>query len=211
MKALILALVLKLPTVLPDRTNPELPIVRERLAQGVTEACAITPFPSGESECAAYVITTGRFESNYAINVQAGACLPYQCDPFKLRNGRIVHRARSWWQGWRNDTPIERWDAIEGLDQEAISQAAILAAERLRSARFRCGPEPGSVFAGYGGRGCKGRVRHHDERIATFEKIRAKLQQPSLCSKGCDIPKEAPQIGRTPGRKPRERLGGHVQ
>lgn len=177
LKSLVLALALKFPATPADRADPSTPVIRERAAQGITEACAIVQFPGGEGECAAYLLVTGKFESNFAINVQAGRCARHQCDPRKS-NGKVVWLARSWWQLHRNNAPLERWNAIVGLDQEAISQAAILAAERLRSARYMCAGEPDvarATFVAYGGAGCRGTTPTVNQRVAEFRRVRARL------------------------------------
>jgi hypothetical protein len=174
----VVASVLLASSAPADRHDPLFAEVRDRLTQGVHEACAITEFPGGRKECQALELTVGKHESRFALNVQAGACLPYQCAPIRLGPFLVEFRARSWWQHERVHLEQERWDSIVGLSQEAISQAAILTAERLRSARFQCADADDVIRAtlrSYATSRCDGVLPDEDARMATFASIRRKL------------------------------------
>lgn len=177
LKAVLVA-VLGLSVASPDRGDPRVPEIRGLLAQGVHEACAITQWPGPTQELAALMLTVGKHESRFALNIQAGRCAEYQCAPIRIGRNVVEFRARSWWQHERVFLEQERWDSIVGLDQEAISQAAILTAERLRSARYLCSGEDEvirSTLRAYAGRGCSGLLPDEDARMASYRSFRRRL------------------------------------
>ena len=165
----VLALAMSLSRTPCDRGDPDVDVVRERLAQGVVEATAVVEWPGQRAELAALMFTVGKHESHFAVNIQAGRCRKHQC---------AGGRARSWWQHERVFLESERWDAIVGLSQEAISQAAILTAERLRSARYQCADADDVIRAtlkAYATSRCDGALPDEDARVATFNAIRRRL------------------------------------
>lgn len=175
----VVAAVLLASSPRADRTDSRFCDARERLTQGVHEACAIANWPGGRRECEALLLAIGKHESHFALNVQAGQCRPNQCAPIRTGPFFVEFRARSWWQHERVFLEQERWDSIVGLSQEAISQAAILTAERLRSARFQCADADDVIRAtlrSYATSHCDGVLPDEDARMASFNSIRARLK-----------------------------------
>lgn len=140
-------------------------------------------WPLGKAELAAMLVTLGWWESRYARHVQLGKCGRAECDPVRLRGGRVVHRARSYWQIQASfAVPVGEWRGIAGDDGLATTERAAWAAARVvarsygrcRARGARHGWEVG-VVSGYAGAttcGWSGAGR----RVAFYRRILAKLR-----------------------------------
>jgi hypothetical protein len=186
MHAAILALLLSYAPWYQDRQEPaedrraRLGVVAEAIDDATTRATCqgldpCTPiWPGRPVELAAALARTGWFESRYARHIHEGRCGRWECDPFKLPSGRIVHRALSVWQVQPSRlVPTAEWRTIRGADYGATSRAA-WAAARVLSASYRRCQAPGrpamlGAVSGYAtGYSCRWSKAHG--RVALIER-----------------------------------------
>lgn len=92
---------------------------------------------------AAYLLSLGRYESDFAERIQAGRCnkKKRECD------GGLAHTI---WQMHREALPpgVAPADVV-GTDAVHLQAAADAAARRVRQIRKMCGERPARVFGGY--------------------------------------------------------------
>jgi len=114
-----------------------------------------SPIWKGKREELGFLLLTQAYmESRFARNVHAGNCEKHQCDAYKDKTGKILHRSASIWQvqstGKGGLIPRSEWVALQGLDQQSTDGAAWAATKVLSSAYRQCRTIPGaiSLYAG---------------------------------------------------------------
>jgi hypothetical protein len=160
--ASVIAALAILPVYHEDRANPY------KGAQLYTNARAIAAVSRSREE-AAYLIAIGGHESGFSIRIQFGLCRSFECD-----GGRAV----SPWQLHQNGRPLEEWHGFVGLSLDNARAAASAALQHIRFAQRVCRGEPDPIvatFRAYNGSGCRMPIPGERERVATFERVRAKL------------------------------------
>ena len=95
----------------------------------------------GDPVTAAYLLSLGRYESDFAKRIQVGRCKKWECD------GGLAH---SIWQMHHEALPpgVAPADVV-GIDAQHLQAAADAAARRVRQVRKMCGERPLRVFGGY--------------------------------------------------------------
>jgi hypothetical protein len=122
----------------------------------------------GEKELAALLITKGWWESRFAKNVHEGKCDSNECDAVKLRDGGVVHRARSPWQLQRTAYSDPEWPTMVGTSFEATRDAAWAAAKVLAEGQRRCKSARGAL-SWYGWQRCE--ASGVGNRLVTYERL----------------------------------------
>ena len=120
---------------------------------------------SSDRRVQAFVIAWGWHETAFSMRIVAGQCKPFECD------GGL---ARGFVQEHQNGRPQKEWDRLHGL--ENIDFQAASAVRRARGMLRMCSDVEGA-FRAMGGAGCSGKLRLKDAkaRVATFERVRARL------------------------------------
>lgn len=154
--AWVLAALQSLAVYHEDRTEPHKP------AQEALIADAIAGVARDKHE-AALLLTVGNHETNFSYRIHTGRCQPLECDR---------GRARGPFQAHLNSRDREEWLSFGTLSGTyAATQAAVT---DLRRARGLCRGEPDEVLAtlrAYGGRGCRGRLKDEEKRLATYRRL----------------------------------------
>jgi hypothetical protein len=123
----------------------------------------------GDPATAAYLLSLGRYESDFAERIQAGDCHKHkgECDG---------GQAHSIWQMHPEALPpgVDPVDVV-GTDEEHLQAAADAAARRVRQVRKMCGERPGRVFGGYA-KHCAYVPHKAAERIQLYRLLLSKLQ-----------------------------------
>lgn len=136
-----------------------------------TESCKRLWIGS-KKDLALLLITKAWWESRFARNVHEGNCAKWECDATKLRNGQIVHRARSVWQLQKTGLMTDaEWKEMEGAGYHATRTAAWAAARVLSRGRNRCGSNYGALSF-YARNTCEWQGAHL--RIVYFQKLKKK-------------------------------------
>jgi hypothetical protein len=96
-------------------------------------------WPRSKKELALLLVTKAWWESRFALNVHEGNCRDFECDAYKTRSGRIIHRARTLWQIQMTGL-VKRteWDSMVGTDFESTRMAAWVATRIMSNAMNRC-------------------------------------------------------------------------
>jgi hypothetical protein len=104
-------------------------------------------------QLALLLVTKGFWESAFAQNVHEGRCRVFECDATKLRNGTIVHRARTPWQLQRTGyVKGDEWERMVGTNQEATRTAAWVATRIITASHNRCQTTIGTIASYANGR-----------------------------------------------------------
>jgi hypothetical protein len=158
---ILLAILLSLPSAHLDRETPEqrearMGVVATAMAdaslratcEGDWEGSDICKriWPRSRDELAYLLLTIGFWESRFAQNIHAGTCKPWQCDPSRMPDGRLYHKARSIWQlQWIRHTTRRQWLAIAGVTQVPTTEAAWIASVRLSRGYRSCRTIRGAI------------------------------------------------------------------
>ena len=129
-------------------------------------------WPGTANQAIAALISAGWWESRFAQHVIDGKCRPYECDPIKLANGTIFHKAAGAWQQ-QVAGPIlyAEWKTLPG-NPEAQAWAAVRV---LASSKRACKTTNG-MFSMYAtGRWCG--WKHSAARVRTYQRILGKLSE----------------------------------
>lgn len=135
----------------------------EKRAQMTAVGYAIAEFARTRNE-RAFLLTWGRFESNYSLRVHIGRCHPWECDR---------GLARGPWQAHRNGMAAENWARMIGVENTRAQ--AEHAAKMARWALGRCGGDARCAFRLLGGLSPTTPLRGEDERVAAYERTLAKI------------------------------------
>lgn len=173
----------------PDERSARMLVVAQAINDAANRAACTGAYATeecskiwhrGPRQLAGLLITQGYWESRFALHVQQGRCGPTECDAEKLRDGRIVHRARSYWQIQATGlVPGSEWRTLNGTDLEATSRAAWAAAKVLSAAERRCGRRAanwavGTVSGYAGGISCS--WSGAGRRVAFFNRLDERLR-----------------------------------
>lgn len=158
-----------LPTYKHDRGPEHAELKAEQNAR-VSAAIASVARDADE---AAMLLTIGWHESAWSLAIENGRCAPKQCDPDK--NG--VPRAHSNFQIHKvAASSPEAWEAARTDVKVAAQEAAFV----LRRMRGMCASKRGDLvrmtLVAYAGRNCGGRLKDIEARVATFKRLRARVQ-----------------------------------
>jgi hypothetical protein len=101
---------------------------------------------------AARLVVVGYWESRFLGRIQAGQCRSFrvrgqwqhECDGYRLRDGTVVYKARSWWQ---MQEVVPEWPRILGLEPEPAKLAARAANRMLERGYRMCRTERGAISA----------------------------------------------------------------
>lgn len=197
----ILAAMLLLPLAqYPKGADPETAEVRqqrfaviaESIETAAREATCTTIDPVAEctpwwpaaqrDELASMLVTLAWWETKFIKRVHAGQCRSDECDALKLKNGDVLHRARSSWQVQRNPRIVSKaeWEGMVGTSIEATTTAARVATRVLASSRSRCAKgmetkwEHPAVSAYATGFSCS--WSRADRRVSTYRKVLANIR-----------------------------------
>lgn len=138
-----------------------------------TEKCS--PIWNGsKKDLSLLLVTKAWWESRLSKNVHEGRCRSFECDAITLKDGSIVHLARTPWQLQRTSYVRSHWDDIVGTDIESTKLAAWAATKVLSAARNRCHTIQGTL-AGYASSRCEwpGAAR----RYLFWEKLSRKTEE----------------------------------
>jgi hypothetical protein len=121
------------------------------------------------------LITEGWWESKFLRRVGAGRCWPNECDAVRLRDGRIYHRSRHYWQLQQSTfVPKEAWLELVGIEYEPTTLAAYSAAVVLGEGLKRCRSVSGAIAFYAQPRSCG--WSGATARNSTFEYVRGRLR-----------------------------------
>ena len=121
----------------------------------------------------ALLLTQGFNESRFSKNVHEGKCKKYECDPYKDRNGEIVHRARTSWQIQQHLHSEKYWDSMVGVTYQPTRIAAGVAATILFNSYSKCKGVKGAIAMYATGQHCSW-VRKVPKGTAKKNKITCK-------------------------------------
>lgn len=159
LRSIVLA-ILALPLYKEDR-----PVTLEKVSQLEAVSFAIHAAAKTPDE-AAFLIAWGEAESKFSLRVAAGRCKPTECDKGRARGPWQIHRFAS--------MSPEQWDRMHGV--ENIDEQAVEAARKARWALRQCPADRiRGAFRVLGGLGCSRPLKGEAERVATFNRVRAKL------------------------------------
>ena len=189
MKEAILAVLVGLPPASDTTESAAILSARlETIAAAIESACLqatchgpysdaawCTRVWSGRREdLAALLVTQGWWESKFAERIGAGRCRSFECDPLVLRDGRVLHRSRHYWQLQTSSfVPRHLWNDLVGTEYEPTTLAAHAAAVVLGEGLKRCGSVPGAISFYAGGGKCA--WSGMTTRVAMFRSVRSKL------------------------------------
>ncbi|HTJ17786.1 MAG TPA: hypothetical protein VL494_13495 [Steroidobacteraceae bacterium] len=164
----------RLPIATADRSR--LDEKRQQLdALAVAMAHESETAPVTPRQWVAVLGAIGFRESTLSLDVQAGICLPHQCDALRHKDGSVEFRARSGFQLHLNDHTRPVWGQLVGLENTAVQVAA--ASKMAKVGHYRCArlgvPFPASVFRGYSGASCSWEHPGEKARIATYNLLLA--------------------------------------
>jgi len=178
---IILSMLLSLPPAYVDRDETDrgerMQTIAEAIAHVSDRATCTDPYDDprcqpiwngSELDLAALLVTKGWWESRFAKNVHEGKCGPEECDATRLRNGAIVHRARSPWQIQRTSYSEALWDDMQGSGFEQTRNAAWVAARILSDGKHKCRSNFGAL-SWYAVQKCSSQMAKN--RLFTFEKL----------------------------------------
>jgi hypothetical protein len=133
------------------------------------------PVWSGRREdLAALLVTQGWWESKFADRIGAGRCRSFECDALVLRDGRVIHRSRHYWQLQTSSfVPAYLWSQLVGTEYEPTTLAAYAAAIVLGEGLKRCGSVTGAISFYAGGGKCS--WNGGASRVAMFRAVKSKL------------------------------------
>ena len=123
------------------------------------------------NEAMAALVTTGWWESRFAQHVIDGKCRPYECDPVKLPDGTILHKAAGAYQQQAAGLiSVSEWKKLPGHP----GRQAWAAVRMLGASRDKCKTVAG-MFSQYGtGKHCGwGKA---PARARTYTRILARLE-----------------------------------
>ncbi|HEY3499514.1 MAG TPA: hypothetical protein VGK73_32715 [Polyangiaceae bacterium] len=135
----------------------------EKRAQLVAVGSAVAEFAKTPDE-AAFLIAWAQAESHLSLRIHIGNCKPWECDR---------GRARGPWQTHRNGMPEERWARMIGVENTRAQ--AEQAARHARWAMRQCPDRVLGAFRVLGGNGCDRPIKGERDRVAAFQRVRAKL------------------------------------
>lgn len=205
LQELLVVLMMALPTHYLDTETPD----ERQQRMGVIAAAIVTASDyalchgkfAGDENCEAIwtgtqdelvvlLLTKAFWESRLAQNVHAGKCRDWQCDPWKSKNGTIVHRARTIWQLQRTRIVTAEWDWMLGTDRRSTTYAAWAATKVLSRGKRACSTTNGTIRWYATGR-CDSNVWVAPARKRTifFEQQLRKLR--ALRSRSVDAPRHA--------------------
>lgn len=190
LRAILFHLLMSLPA---STHTPETTEAREARMHSVANAVADASeelttgpkrrWPGPAQELALVLTTIAWHESGFDLDVHAGNCKDYQCDPVRKRDGEVVRfKAASMWQIHANAlVPPRAWAKLAGADEESTRFAALTAGRLAAGARGMCtyqhrkGDWREMTFAAYGtGSVCfKASAK---TRVATFNRFSRKAE-----------------------------------
>lgn len=195
LRLILFQLLMSLP---PSTHTAEAPEAREArmhtVANAVTDAseelASKHRWPGSSQELALVLLTIAWHESGFDLDVHAGNCKDYQCDPLRRRDGKVVRfKAASMWQIHANAlVPPPVWKRLAGIDEESTRFAALTAGRLASGARGMCSYQHRGAdwremtFAAYGTGGvcfkpsAKTRVATFNRFSRKAEAIRAQLR-----------------------------------
>lgn len=154
----VLAAILLLPVFHEDGASPE------KTAQLTAVAAAVAEVARDKDE-AAFLIAWGEHESRYSLRIHRGQCKPLECDR---------GRARGPWQNHRIGMAEDAWGRLVGVEMTRVQAAEAM--RRARSALRMCPADRiRGAFRVLGGNGCTRALKGENERVETFQRVRAKL------------------------------------
>lgn len=132
----------------------------------------------GRTELVAALLTMGYWESRFLRRIGDGQCRKWECDAYKLPDGRIAHRARGFYQvQLTGGIDLAEWKGMLGATSEqAQYTAALVSGRMLARHRHRCKTREGMI-AGY----ARGNVcvwNRAGNRVLFMGRTHAKLTAP---------------------------------
>jgi len=156
--AILSSVLAALPIYKEDRGAPEKPAQLAGIAAAIAEH-------SRTAEEAAFLAAWAYSETKFSLRIHSGRCRPQECDR---------GRARGPYQPHRNGMPFEQWERMHGVENTWVQTEH--AARQVRWALRQCpGDRIRGAFRVLGGLACHRKLRGEDERVAVFERVRAKL------------------------------------
>lgn len=168
LRAVLAAIALALPVSWEDRDAADKQEHLREIAAAVAKA-------TRTADEAAFVLAWGFHESAFSIRIHEGRCRleKGECDAVRGPNGKLYARARGPWQTHRNGMPGSRWAKMIG--REHVETQAEEAVKRARWALRTCGNVRGA-FVVLGGRRCSETIKGLDERVRTFQRVKARMR-----------------------------------
>jgi hypothetical protein len=120
------------------------------------------------------LVTQGWWESKFIRRIGAGRCKSFECDALVLRDGRVFHRSRHYWQLQTSSfVPPYTWNELVGTEYEPTTLAAHSASVVLGQGLKRCGNVSGAIafYAGVAKCAWSG----VPTRLATFRHVKSRL------------------------------------
>lgn len=155
MKTTLLVILMALPIRGSDAA-PELEPRMRVVADAVAVASVADDWPDSRESLAGLLVSIGYYESGYSRRIGEGRCGPNECDAVRGADGRIWHRARSYWQIQQSAlVPLDDWRRMVGTGPEPVRLAASTAARLLVHGRLRCGTQSGAVSLYATGKTCR--------------------------------------------------------
>lgn len=111
-------------------------------------------WPWARSELVAALVMMGFMESRFIRRIGEGRCHKWECDATKLRDGRVVHRARGFYQMQRTSYSSPFWSDLIGVEYDQQVASAQVAGTILAANRARCKSRSGMISAYATGIGC---------------------------------------------------------
>lgn len=109
----------------------------------------------GRTELVASLITMGYWESRFIRRIGAGNCHKWECDATKMPDGRIIHRARGFYQVQQSGlVKPHQWRNMVGITYDAQLTAAEVSGRIMSRNRARCNSRSGMISAYARGIGC---------------------------------------------------------
>lgn len=136
--------------------------------------CKPVWFESPE-KLAALLVMTGYFESRLLERIAQGKCRAYECDAYRTRDGRLVHRARGVYQiQYTGFVEPDEWREMLGTGSWAFFTSSQVAARLMGAGMSRCKNVEGAIAAYATGGRCtwKGTTA----RMRVYEMVLVKLE-----------------------------------
>lgn len=163
------ALVERLIAVQPSLSSrKDEPVDAREFAQAVADVS------KGNRQWAAFLTTLASHESGLSDRIRRGDYKSFEGDSYRDAAGELQHKSWGIFQVQRSPVNAEDFGSTDVAAQ-------VRAGSRMaRGAFYQCAksgvPFPLGAFRALGGRGCLGKLKGEEKRVATFQRILARLQ-----------------------------------